>query len=790
MKNIILILGIFAINCPLFAQKDSEVDIMSINFSIDKPSRFATDKAAFQAFAKTVGDKMQELLDSSKLPSGVSKNSQQDMIINCRFAAGQFDGLVELIKAFRNDNPNPFAKRYSKSFAESYVKSFHLIHDSIAFKKNYVEVLSSIFQKLTLDDLPQMEQMRTTAQKTNVSTNWNDFVKALPSDTTHAINIGPALSLIIAYIRAQLSYLREAEIPLYNTIITKLENSKGNPIAAQFSLPTKPLALTHVNVINVITGKIESDQTILIEKDKITSIGRFNNIKLPKDVTIIDATGKFAMPGMTDGHIHFFQSGGLYTRPDGYYNLQSVYPYDKDQQWIKDNLHDLMARYIACGVTNIIDVGGPMRNFVLRDKVNNEITSPNALVTGPLISTVEPKGFDKNDLPIIKANSPEEAREMVRKQVPFKPDFIKIWYLTGMQDAGSNLPIVKAAIEESHANGLRVCVHATQYETAKLAVEAGADILVHSVDDKLLDAPILTLFKNKNIVYIPTLQVSKNYDRMYTQQFSFTPHDFKYANPFMLGSLTDLQHYDPLKINLDYKAIRKNISISDKQDTILSKNLLAVQKAGITVVSGTDAGNIGTHHGSSFMLELQLMKEAGLTNWEVLQSATINAAKGFGKSNVWGSLEQNKIADILILDGNPLDDLSTLAEIPTIIHRGVVIKNEQLLTVSPEILVQQQLNAYNARDIEAFLQPYSDSVELYNFPDQLIMKGKQEMRKSYAGYFKSTPDLHCEIVKRIVLGNTIIDHERVSGNGNPKRDAVAIYKTENGKITKVYFTGD
>jgi imidazolonepropionase-like amidohydrolase len=790
MKNIILILGIFAINCPLFAQKDSEVDPATINFSIDKPSRFATDKGAFQAFSKMVGDKLQELLDSSKVLKGASKSDQQYLLINCRFVAGQYAGLNELITQYRNESSTSYDRRFGRAFIESYVKSSHLLNDSIAFKKNYVEVLSSVFQKLTLDDLSRVERNRDATKNSSVAKNWNDFTIQLPADTSRSINVYPAVRLINAYVIAQFSHLKEAELPLYNTIITKLENSKGNPIAAQFSLPTKPVALTHVNVVNVITGKIESDQTILIEKDKITSIGRFNNIKLPKDVTIIDATGKFAMPGMTDGHIHFFQSGGLYTRPDGYYNLQSVYPYDKDQQWIKDNLHDLMARYIACGVTNIIDVGGPMRNFVLRDKVNNEITSPNALVTGPLISTVEPKGFDKNDLPIIKANSPDEARQMVRKQVPFKPDFIKIWYLTGMQDAGSNLPIVKAAIEESHANGLRVCVHATQYETAKLAVEAGADILVHSVDDKLLDAPILTLFKNKNIVYIPTLQVSKNYDRMYTQQFSFTPHDFKYANPFMLGSLTDLQHYDPLKINLDYKAIRKNISISDKQDTILAKNLLAVQQAGITVVAGTDAGNIGTHHGSSFISELQLMKDAGLTNLDVLRSATINAAKGFGKLNVWGSLEQNKIADILLLDSNPLDDLSTLAEIPTIIHRGVVMKNEQLIMVSPEILVQQQLNAYNARDIEAFLQPYSDSIELYNFPDQLIAKGKQEMRKSYAGYFKSTPDLHCEIVKRIVLGNTIIDHERVSGNGNPKRDAVAIYKTENGKITKVYFTGD
>ncbi|MBK9716948.1 MAG: hypothetical protein IPO85_05425 [Saprospiraceae bacterium] len=206
-----------------------------------------------------------------------------------------------------------------------------------------------------------------------------------------------------------------------------MENSKGNPIAAKFKMPVNPIAIIHVNVVNVKTGKIDIDQTILIDKNMITNVGAFKKTKIPLEASIIDASGKYAMPGMTDGHIHFFQSGGLYTRPDGI-NMPSVYPYEKDQKWLKDNMYDLMARYLACGITNVIDVGGPMSNFDIREKVNNEISSPNALVTGPLISTIQPIGFNKDDLPIIKASSEKEAREMVRKQLPFKPDFIKIWF--------------------------------------------------------------------------------------------------------------------------------------------------------------------------------------------------------------------------------------------------------------------------------------------------------------------------------------------------------------------------
>ena len=100
-----------------------------------------------------------------------------------------------------------------------------------------------------------------------------------------------------------------------------------------------------------------------------------------------------------------------------------------------------------------------------------------------------------------------------------------------------------------------------------------------------------------------------------------------------------------------------------------------------------------------------------------------------------------------------------------------------------------QLNAYNARDIDAFLEPYAEDVEIYEFPEKLRYKGKETMRKQYGGMFEQTKNLHCELVNRIVTGNTVIDHERVTYGGDKSPvQAVAIYKIENGKIKRVYFT--
>lgn len=103
-------------------------------------------------------------------------------------------------------------------------------------------------------------------------------------------------------------------------------------------------------------------------------------------------------------------------------------------------------------------------------------------------------------------------------------------------------------------------------------------------------------------------------------------------------------------------------------------------------------------------------------------------------------------------------------------------------------LVQQQLDAYNQRDIEAFLKPYSDSVKIYNHPNQLIMSGKDKMRANYEGMFANTPDLHCTLMNRMVLGNVVIDQESVIFQKDAAPlEVMAMYKIENGKIAEVYF---
>ncbi|MBX2915899.1 MAG: nuclear transport factor 2 family protein [Cyclobacteriaceae bacterium] len=110
---------------------------------------------------------------------------------------------------------------------------------------------------------------------------------------------------------------------------------------------------------------------------------------------------------------------------------------------------------------------------------------------------------------------------------------------------------------------------------------------------------------------------------------------------------------------------------------------------------------------------------------------------------------------------------------------------------TPTELADLQLKGYNERNIELFLEAYSDTVKVYNFPNQLLYTGKAIMRQNYTGMFANLTDLHCTIKSRMVVGNTVIDEEQVLfRKGQPELHAVAIYKIANGKIQEVYFIAE
>ena len=553
------------------------------------------------------------------------------------------------------------------------------------------------------------------------------------------------------------------------------------------ALFAQPTVITNVNLVDVKAGKIIPAQTIIIQGEKIEQVGNAAKIKSIAGAQIIDGSGKYLMPGMTDAHIHFFQSGGLYTRPD-VIDLRKKVPFEKEKTFGVNNATDYLNRYLRLGVTSVIDVGGPMMNFTIRDSIGKSVVSPNILVTGPLFSMVERDQFG-DDRPILKITSVEEADALFKKMLPLKPDFIKIWYLAGPNlPAEKNFTLVKYIAQQTHANGLKLAVHSTELKTAQFAVEAGADILVHSIDDEVIPDDFAKKLKEKKITYIPTLTVGHGYYKVFAGKLDNHPQDLAWANAFVYGSVTDPEAMLEADMPQGLKMFRKNgIPAYEKtEDSICAINLVKLQKAGVNIASGTDAGNIGTFHASSYLQELEAMQKAGLSIADIIKASTINPAIGFGKEQQWGSIEKGKLADLVLLKKNPLEALQNLNAIELVFKNGIKLIPDSIVKETPEAIVQRQLNAYNARNIDAFMDTYSDDIELYDFPNKLTDKGKENMRKGYEGFFKSVTNLYCEIEKRIVICNKVIDNEKVRAGKKTIR-AVAIYEVEKGKIKKVTF---
>ena len=226
--------------------------------------------------------------------------------------------------------------------------------------------------------------------------------------------------------------------------------------------------------------------------------------------------------------------------------------------------------------------------------------------------------------------------------------------------------MVEAAIAESHRLGIRVAVHATELATARAGVGAGADILVHSVEDQAVDDGFIAMLEAGDVLYIPTLLVTEGYDEVFGQAVSLSDIEARLGDSEVIQSWEELGRISPGSIS---GGVPTATLLKSRPTEFL--NLRRIYAAGVRIAAGSDAGNVGTLHGPALHREMELMAEAGMRPLDVLVAATQNAAAVMGSSPEVGTLEKGKAADLVLLDADPSLDIRNTRNIFRVMRAGL-----------------------------------------------------------------------------------------------------------------------
>ena len=398
------------------------------------------------------------------------------------------------------------------------------------------------------------------------------------------------------------------------------------------------------NLIDGISDKVRSNQTIIIEGNKITGVQNGFSVAGATD-KIIDLKTKTVMPGWIDMHVHMEHE----TNPNRYMESFTLNPPDYAYQSVRFAEITLMT-----GFTTVRDLGGYGVNISMRNAINKGyIKGPRIFTAGKSIATTgghaDPtngyrKGLAEDPGPAEGVvNGPDECRKAVRQRYKDGSDLVKITATGGVLSvakSSSNPQFteeeIKAIVETAKDYGFKVAVHAHGAEGMKRAIRAG----VHSIEHgTLMDDETIALFKKYGTWYVPTLTAGQAVA-------------------------------DSAKIPGYYHALvtPKALEIGPQIKNTLAK----AWKAGVKIAFGTDAGVY--KHGKNW-LEFIYMMEAGMPVMETIKAATIHAADLLGMKDQLGSIETGKLADIIAVDGNPLQDKKAFENVSFVMKDGIIYKN-------------------------------------------------------------------------------------------------------------------
>jgi imidazolonepropionase-like amidohydrolase len=426
--------------------------------------------------------------------------------------------------------------------------------------------------------------------------------------------------------------------------------------------PAEAIAFVHVGVIPMDREVVLPDQTVLVTEGKIVAVGPAEKIKIPQGASKIDATGKYLIPGLTDAHVHL--------------QTPTEFPL-----------------FLANGVTTVFNLDGRPAHLLWRKRIaSGEMAGPRIFTTGPIFT---------------RAHKPDVAVRMVDEQAELGYDAVKIYNGVSKEE-------YPALIAEAKRKNLLLMGHVARDPEFEMTLDAGQSIAhleeftytffnpkhddnnSHIVYDETKIPEAVQLTAKSGIFVTPTLSTYATIVQQATALDEFLKNpDLRYDSPWLQAGLQPEANRYKNGFNPEsYPRIRTSLAFQRKL-------VMELEQAGVPLLCGTDASDVGPVAGFGIHAELRELVNDGLTPFQALQTATVNAARYFGRSKESGTIEEGKRADMVLLNGNPLADIGKTKAIAGVVVYGRWVEKKELDREVNEVPANytQQL-----RDLQSQLQ--------------------------------------------------------------------------------------
>lgn len=405
------------------------------------------------------------------------------------------------------------------------------------------------------------------------------------------------------------------------------------------SASASKLVITNTNLFDSITGTMLPNRTIVVEGDRITAIGTPDSpIIIGKDAKVIKGKGKYVIPGLIDAHVHL--------------------AFLLDEVGISGE--SMLPLYLGNGVTSVRGVGDAIKPArAIADYASaHPGTCPNVFTCGPLVD---------GDPPF----HPTCARSITGPaQVPaFLDEMLSYGVSTVKLYVGVSPEVFAKVCEEAHKRGLTVAAHLGSVSTQQ-AVNYGLDTIEH-IWGAPTDSSVMADMVSRGVMLAPTLVVFRNMIYLCDLPEVYTDPSNYYA-PKALHDSWD-KHRMSSGYNQSNRADR--IALVESYKKLTGR----LYKAGVTLLAGTDSVEPYCLPGFALHTELELLNQSGIPPAAVLQCATINNARALKQQANIGSVEVGKIADMVILNDNPLSDIRNTRKIHRVVHNGISIDPKKIL---------------------------------------------------------------------------------------------------------------